>query len=237
MTSNWHDNYENGKRAFAEKKYTEAIKCLEAVVAEKASFADVFNMLGLMYYENRRHSDAVTSLKKALELNPRYTEAALNLAVVYNEMGEFELAQEAYGLAKLSTGSGKDTYLDPFAKGKLANMHAELGGIYKDLGMYRDAVEEYKKALALRPEFVDIKVCMASAYRDLKEYDVAAKALEEVVKADPRYMPARTQLGLTYYVMGKKDEAKTEWMEVLSARPDDKLANMYMNLLKDEKKK
>ena len=58
-------------------------------------------------------------------------------------------------MAKESAGAGKGSYLDPYVKARLANMHAELGNIYKDLGLYKEAADEYRSGLNMRPEFED----------------------------------------------------------------------------------
>ena len=42
---------------------------------------------------------AAEHFEKALELNPRYTEVSLNLAVTYNDLGEFNKAQEVFSMA------------------------------------------------------------------------------------------------------------------------------------------
>lgn len=232
MKTNWQEYYELGKRAFQEKDYSTALKHMEQVAGEKDTFADVFNMLGMMYFDAGRHEDAILSFKKAVKINPRYTEASLNLSVVYNEIGAYTKAQEAYAAAKESGGKDRTDYLDPFVKGKLANMHAELGTIYKDLGHYSEAIDEYKKALELGPNFEDIKTNLGVVYRDMKDYSRAVKILEEAVNLNPGYAPARIQLGLTYYTMGQAGRAKAEWLKVVRKDPNDKLANMYLNLLK-----
>ena len=234
MTENWHEDYEAGKKLFEEHSYAEALVHLEVVLREKETFADVYNMLGIIYYNANRNDEAVKSLRRALELNPRYTEASLNLSVVYNEMGEYEKAQEAYALAKLSSGHDESTYLDPYVKGRLANMHADIGNIYKDLGRYDEAMAEYKMALKLRPDFVDIKMNLAIVYRDLKDYARAINILKEAIDLKDTFLAGRVQLGLTYYTMDEMDKAKAEWLQVLRKDPGHKLANMYMNLLKEK---
>lgn len=226
----WQYHYEMGKRAYEEKNYDRAQESLEQVAAEKDNFADVFNMLGLIYYHKGRFDDAVKSFKRAVEINPNYTEASLNLSVVYNETGEIEGASKAYMIAR---GTKKDTesYLDPYASGKLANMHAQIAGIYKDLGCYDDAADEYRKALKLRPEFADLRTELGAVYRDMKDYESAVKELVAAVKANENYPPSRIQLGLTYYLMGSHEMAKAEWEKVLAKRPDDRMARMYLRLL------
>lgn len=230
MDKGWQHNYDLGKKFFEEKKYDTALQYLEKVTGERNNYADVYNMLGLIYYNYSRFEDAIKSFKRALEINPSYTEASLNLSVVFNELGMFEKSSEIYAMAK-ETRKGTHSYLDPYVKGKLANMHAGLGTIYKDLGFYVQAVEEYKKALELRPDFVDLKTALGSVYRDMLDYNGAIRELEDAVKINPGYLPSRIQLGLTYYAMGQHEKAKTEWLKVLRQQPDDKMAQMYMNLL------
>ncbi|MBI5642460.1 MAG: tetratricopeptide repeat protein [Deltaproteobacteria bacterium] len=230
MEKGWQHNYDIGKKAFEEKNYDRAVQYLEKVAAEKSSFADVYNMLGLIYYNHSRFEDAINSFKRALDLNPNYTEVSLNLSVVYNELGDFDKSSQVYERAR-QVRKETESYLDPYVKGKLANMHAELGAIYKDLGLYAQAAEEFKKALILSPDFVDIKTTLGIVYRDMMDYSKAVNELEEAVRLNPDYPASRIQLGLTYYTMGQLEKAKTEWLKVLRKHPNDKMAQMYMNLL------
>ncbi|MEK6759830.1 MAG: tetratricopeptide repeat protein [Deltaproteobacteria bacterium] len=231
MEKGWQHYYDLGKKAFEEKKYDVALLYLEKVAGEKNSFADVYNMLGLIYYTNSRFEDAIRSFKRAIEINPSYTEAALSLSVVYNELGQFDKSGALYMSAKQTCGAAAQPYLDPYVMGKLANMHDALATIYKDLGYYSEAAEEYRKALKLRPEFVDIKTNLGAVYRDMKDYPNSIRELDEAIKLNAEYPTARIQLGLTYYVMGQQEKAKTEWLKVLRGFPENKMAQMYLNLL------
>ncbi|MDP2689804.1 MAG: tetratricopeptide repeat protein [Deltaproteobacteria bacterium] len=230
MDKGWQHNYDMGKKAFEEKNYDNALQYLEKVAADRSNFADVYNMLGLIYYNNSRFEDAIKSFRRAIEINPNYTEVSLNLSVVYNELGQFDRSTEVYEMAR-NTRKNSQSYLDPYVKGKLANMHAGLGSIYKDLGFYAQAVEEYNKALLLRPEFVDIKTSLGVVYRDMMDYSRSVRELDEAIKINPEFSTSRVQLGLTYYTMGQHEKAKTEWLKVLRKEPGDKMAQMYMNLL------
>jgi len=230
----WQELYELGKRAFEEGDYGKAQGYLEGFLKEKETFADVYNMLGFIHYISGRYQEAVRLFQKALELNPNYTEALLNLTVAYNEAGEFGKAQEVYSRAKETRGEGSTSYLDPYVKGRLANMHASLGSIYQDLGFYKEAAEEYKRALALRPNFADIKTRLGVVYRDMGEYPMAIKELEEVKGINPSYTLAGLNLGVTYYKMGQMEKAGREWIEVLQQNPDDQRARIYLNLIKEK---
>lgn len=231
MSKSWQEHYEIGLKAFEEKNYSEAQYHLEEVSKVKDGFADVYNLLGVIYQMNGNIDEAITMFKKALEINQTYTEASLNLSIAYNEKGEFELAEDIYSSAKERTQGETDSYLDPYVKGKLANMHAELGSIYRDLAFYREASEEYKKGLALRPEFADIRTNLGIAFRGMKDFSRAVGAFEEALKVNPQYSHARLQLGVTYYLMNHKEKAKAEWLKVRHEAPDEKRADMYLNLV------
>jgi len=236
LNKSWQDHYEIGLKAFEEKNYSEAQYHLEEVVKVKGGFADIYNLLGVIYQMNGKVNDAITVFKKALEINPAYTEAALNLSIAYNERGEFDNAAEVYSTAKHRDQGEKSSYLDPYVKGKLANMHAELGSIYRDLAFYKEASEEYKKGLLLRPEFADIRTNLGIAYRGMNDFSKAVSEFEEALKINPYYAHARLQLGVTYYLMDHKEMAKSEWLKVLHETPDEKRAEMYLNLLKKSEK-
>ncbi|MBI5599308.1 MAG: tetratricopeptide repeat protein [Deltaproteobacteria bacterium] len=232
MGADWHEHYEEGRKAFEDRAYASALSHLEKVAGLKDNFADVHNMLGVIYFNDNRLEDAIKSFHKAIKINPQYTEALLNLSVVYNETGELANAQAVYAQAKATSGGVRTTYLDPVVRAKLANMHVELADVYKDLGLYDDAVREYKKALGMRPEFADIRTSLGVVYRDTRDFSKAIREMEEAARINPDYANAKIQLGLTYYMMGEKERAKAEWLKVLRTNPNDRLAKMYMSLLK-----
>ncbi|MBI5888407.1 MAG: tetratricopeptide repeat protein [Deltaproteobacteria bacterium] len=230
MHKEWHINYELGKKAFEEKKYEAARIHLENVLSEKTTFADVYNMLGFIYYLKGKYTESVDYFKQALKINPHYTEAALNLSVAYNELGDIDKAKDVYFDAKKVENVGP-LFLDPYVEGKLANMHADIGAIYSDLGLYAEAADEYKKAATLRPSFADIRTKLGSAYRDMKDFQKAIDEITEAVKLNDKYLPARIQLGLTYYIMGEHDRARQEWQKALGINPDDRVAQMYLSMV------
>src|SRR5258708_37409635 len=101
-------------------------------------------MLGVVYHTQGRFQDAEEAFETALRLNPRYTEAALNLSVTYNDRGKYDRAREVYSRA-VSASIGQPHALDGFARGKLANMHAALGAVYAGLAMVDEAGREDAK--------------------------------------------------------------------------------------------
>lgn len=219
-----------GKEYFDRKEYHLAEKYLQKVVSENPHYADVHNLLGVINHIGGRFQNALENFNKALSINPRYTEALLNLAVLYNDLGEYGKAKALYTQLKQSNKK-KAHDIEPVLKGKLSNLHAEIGDIYRSISMFPYAVEEYKKALHLNPAYHDIRTKLGQALREQGKLKDSVKEFKQVIKANPKYNSARVQLGVTLYSMGKPVEAKKEWQAALKANPKDQYAQMYLRLM------
>src|SRR5687768_11085989 len=174
-----------GRDHYQAGEYDKAEQYLAQVVQENRGFADIFNMLGVIYHDQGRFADAEEAFESALKINPSYTEAALNLSVTYNDRGKYHKAREVYASA-MSQGGTAST-LDPFARGKIANMHADLGLVYADMGLHDDAVRELRRALELCPSFIDIRTRLGNVMRDMGDTEAALGEYSQVKTLKPDY--------------------------------------------------
>ena len=78
---------DRGRDYYDNREYDKAEPLLLEVAESQAGFADVMNMLGVIYHDRGEVGRAQEYFEKALRLNPRYTEAALNLAVKHQGEG------------------------------------------------------------------------------------------------------------------------------------------------------
>lgn len=218
-----------GKQHFENKEYDRASKYLQKVISMNYKYADVYNMMGVIAHVGGRFASAIRYFQEALELNPTYTEAILNLAVLYNDLGQYDDAKKLYGELKSSSKKSSGE-IEPVLKGKLSNLHAEIGDIYRSVGLYNHAIEEYSKALKLNPNYFDIRTKLGQAFREEGKLDESVKELSAVIKLKKSYAPALVQLGLTYYTLDKLPNAKKSWKEALDAEPENKYAQMYLKL-------
>lgn len=221
---------EKGREHYENKEYDKAETYLLKVAEVEDRFADVMNMLGVIYHNKGEVAVAQQFFEKAIRINPRYTEAALNLAVTCNEQGLYKQANQIYNqLTSQLSDSQED--IEPFARGKLANMHAELGHAYAELQRHDRAISQYREALALCPDFVDIRTRLGQLLKDTGALDEALAEFKKVKEIRPNYIPAKVSLGVTYFAKGDKPAARREWKEVLEIDPQNKTADMYVKMV------
>ncbi|NOX20305.1 MAG: tetratricopeptide repeat protein [Nitrospirae bacterium] len=225
--------YEEAKRLFEEGKYDEAEPLLKTIIEQKPTYADVLNKLGFIENLKGNLREAARYFERAVTINPRYTEASLNLAITYNELGEFKKAEEVMAMAA-QAANDKQGKLDPFVAGKLANEHFRIGNIYLDFGMYDEAITEYRKALDLSPDLPDVHTKLGVALRNKGEYEEAILHFNRAKEINPGYPAAWIQLGLTYYMKGLTGLAIEEWEKALMENPGLKEAKAYLRFIKKE---
>lgn len=218
----------------AQGRTGEAEKALQDIYRRNPDFADVCNRMGQLYFELGNYARGKEFFERAVRLNPDYTEASLNLAVTLNELRQYGKAKEIIEQAQ-SRATRRKNALEPFIAGKLANKHKEIGDIYRELNMYPESVEEYRKALGLSPGFPDIQVKLAVTLRELGKTDEALEILTKTTQQRPDYLDARIQLGITFFSRGFLDRASDQWKEVLRTNPSHTKALMYMSFLEGDK--
>ncbi|HEX5037548.1 MAG TPA: tetratricopeptide repeat protein [bacterium] len=227
MPTELRELVELGKKHFESRNYARAEQYFQRILKSGARYADVLNMLGIIYHADGKFNNAINSFEEALEINPQYAEATLNLAVLYNDLGEFKKAKALYGRIQDRKGA---TDLDPILKGKIANMHAHLGDVYRGIGKFADAIDEYKKALKLCPTYSDIRTKLGTSYRENGQKDLALKEYAETLKHKPGYRSAQVQLGLSHFLAGQKDKAAKAWKDVLAKDKENKVVKSYLRL-------
>jgi Flp pilus assembly protein TadD len=213
-----------GRERFGRGEYEQAELALREVIAKEDRFADVHDMLGIIAHARSNYVAAEHHFERALALNPHYTEAALNLAVTYNDRGKYEAAREVYQKLRAQPAHGS-LDIEPFARGKIANMHAELGDAYLD-----------EKAVALCPDFADLRTRLGAILRDHGDLPKSQTHLEEAIRARPTYVPAHLHLGATLLALGNRAGAEAHWKRVLELEPDNSRARMYMRTLEATEK-
>lgn len=223
-----------GKEALAQNDVVGAITALREAATREPQYADVRNLLGVGLSLAGETESALDEFTRAVELNPGYVEAHLNRAIVLNDLGRFTEAQEAFRRAWES----EDRHALPFPKSaaaRLANLHAELGDLYRELGGRNEALAQYRAATRLRPDFLDLRNKLARALIEVGDLAAARQELEEVLRLNPEYADARVNLGLAYYRAGDEEAASREWRLCLQRHRDEPKARAFLKVLRRQR--
>ena len=106
--------------------------------------------------------------------------------------------------------------------------HFELGNTAMQNNQYDVAVEEFKEALKIKPEFAEASNNMGLALFYLSRFDEAIKEYENALRIEPEFALAHANLGLAMLNKDMTDEAISVLSRAVSLNPE--LAEVYYNL-------
>ncbi|MEX2285194.1 MAG: tetratricopeptide repeat protein [Gemmatimonadota bacterium] len=230
MDSDLNQLIQQGRHAFEERNYVDALAAFRKVLDQNPDFADVRHLAGLCLSFLGQNESAVLEFDAALRLNDRYVEAHLNRAIVLTELGRYDEAHRSFERA----GRFETETEGPFPaliSARLANSHMSLGDLYLEAGAPTQAAEQYRTALTMRPRFHDIRNRLAQALLQLGDLDTASIELETVLKGNPRFLAARLNLGLVHFRRGDLGSAAREWELAREQQPNNPQVRAYLTML------
>ncbi|MFP5518331.1 MAG: tetratricopeptide repeat protein [Bdellovibrionia bacterium] len=214
---------------FINGNYKTAEPILNQMLLNGTRNPEVFQMLATMYYDRGQFSKAIKTFKRALEIDPTYTDASVGLSIILNDLGKYEEGKQVFleAQTQLEKKSGKQ---DPHIDEKLASKHEELADLYYQYKRYKEALEQLLKAQNLSSRRAEITMRIAEVYVQLGHQDRAIKDLKALIREYPHFIPARLKLGVIYYNSNNIAEATEQWENVLIRDPQhpEALRNLKM---------
>ena len=231
MTPAERRSYQRACRSFERGDDAVALSEFSRLLETRRGYADLHYKVGVLQERRDDLDSAERSLREALRINPRYAEALLALASVYERQGDFagsrEVAERARAVLRPVDGG-----LDVTTRGKLANLQAGLGDAFHQAGELREAIEAYRKALDRCPDFHDIRLRLGIALREAGLPDQALAEFRRTLRGHPAFLDAAVELGLTLYTLGRSEEAIREWTSVVERDSTRDDARMYLRLVR-----
>lgn len=222
-----------GKDLSRAKEYKKA-EDLFLEVLKSHPLADVYNSLGLCYADQGEFSAAEYCFQQALKINPNYMEAALNLSVIYNNLGMGSKSKGIYKKLKKYGAAGRGA-MDPLLMSKIANLYGEIGDLFNAVGEYKNAICAYESAVDLCPNYIDLQTKLATAYRESGLKTKALKIFTAVKSRASNFAPYWLALGVTHYASNQPTKAKAAWRKALQLDPKNRSARAYLQLELSEK--
>ncbi len=99
--------------------------------------------------------------------------------------------------------------------------YLNLGYAYHKRGDIEKAADMYKKTIEYNPKEQVARYNLGMIALGAQAYTEAAKYFLQEIQINPYYSDAYLNLGITYYEIGRIDDAIVVWRKGLEARPDD----------------
>jgi tetratricopeptide (TPR) repeat protein len=179
--------------------------------------ANLFFLKGNVQLTQKNYQEAIRFYREAIDKNPEFADAFLNLGLAYLQLGKLEEAQVAFSAAIEQDDSLLPAYL---ARAETATRLSQwdeaerdlnaLNNAYADSSQYflikgnmlmgknnpAAALAEYDKSVALNPKNAEAHVNRGAIYFSQKAYPLAAKDFEQALQINPNQLEALNNLGL-----------------------------------------
>lgn len=201
-------HFMEGKVYGAQGKWDQAEAALEKAIKLDANFGAAYELLVSVYVQANKLPQAISQLEAILTKNPNDPTALARLAVVYEKMKDYPKASDSYE---------KLLVLKPdFAMG-LNNLAVLYGG---PLNRLDRAYELAQKARTLQPNDGSIADTLGWILHKRGDYQQAVALLQEAVSKTPQNPEIQFHLGMTAYMMGQVDVARSAFEKAAHATTD-----------------
>lgn len=220
---------DEARAAFIEGDYKTAEPLLNQPTLLHSKNTEVYQMLATIYYDQGKFNKAIKTFKRALEIDPAYTDAAVGLSIILNDIGRYDEAKKIFEEARQRLDTKKQTS-DPNINEKLASKHAELADLYLQYRRFNESIEQYTKAQQLSSKKADYSVRIAECYVQAGQKDKAIKELKGTLQGNPQLIAPRLKLGLILYNSHHIAEAVDQWENILRYEPKNQEALRYLKM-------
>ncbi len=209
--------------AIEKKDFQRAVDALQKYLAEKPDDALAHVQLGYALVGLSRREEARAEFSRAIELDPKLTEAHMNLALLLLDR------EPAAAIAPLS----KVVEMKP----EQAWPRQLLGTAYERSGKIPAAIEQFRAAARLDAKNLDVRTDLGRMLLAANRASEAETAFREAFLLEPKSAAARLGLARSLLAQQKDEAAALEFAGYLELSPEDfetrlRLASLLVKLAK-----
>ena len=228
-----------GTALVQQREFKEAEKQLRQVIAMFPEIPKAHRELGNALLGQGRGADAIECFERVVELTPENGIAHFDLSIAFSKLGRDKEAQQALeqsfrlqperkellkAAEHLRAGRLKEAQMiyravldrDP---GNVSAMRL-LGSVATEMGRYRLAVRQLRKAVKMAPEYFRAWTDLARALMELEEFEESHEVLERAIRLEPELSYPRMLLGNLLTKAGRYEEAVEAFKVALEKQPD-----------------
>lgn len=213
------DYMEKAYKSFRSKNYKEAVDYTTKAIELDPKYAKAFVTRGNTYYMLKDYDKAIKDVKKAIEMEPENRGGRCVLALVYaNGLNNYQKAIEEISYA-INLYATDDQH---------AGDYSFRGDLNKEIRKFKEALDDYNKAIELDPTYED-------AYRDradlnvriFKEAELALKDMNTVVKLNPKSPKAYAGRAYVFKKLERFKDALEDYSKAISLNPQKEEKEKY----------
>jgi Flp pilus assembly protein TadD len=204
--------YGIGSSYLRQDKIAEAKASFQLAIKLKASYPDTisnsWNNLGLLATRTGDIAQAIDCFKSALQDNPDYAIALLNLGNAYRQQKRWDEARSALNHAlSLNPADAEANY--------------SLAMVFAQTDNSAQAYEYLQRALKSRPAYPEALNNLGVLYLRTRRRDDAVRTFEDCIRAVPDFNQSYLNLARVYVIEGDKTKARDLLSEYLKRNPAD----------------
>jgi ankyrin repeat protein/regulator of sirC expression with transglutaminase-like and TPR domain len=198
-----------GKALISQKKFSEAVTELNAVLTANPRNVEALRQLGIAHRNLSQLDAALSDFTKALELEPKSYASFAGRALTKRQANNIPGAVEDMEAAVRLSPPPKDA----------ANLLMILFAYYKDSGNKPAMVDACVRAKQAEVNTGTVN-CAGWAYLRNGQYDKAVQEFDQLVQLNSTLFYAYTGRGKAYLELGRLDKARRDFDKVAELKPD-----------------
>lgn len=239
-------------------EFPKALKLLEQILAagQLSRSVGVYKLLAETYAKLERWPEALETLQKAVELDPRNPTLYLDLGLIFVNVNALSQAEQLFlgalkhlpNAAELYVGlaqarMSQDHYQEASdalrqaitLSPSYAEAHYLMGNCFNRSEQFADARQAYQKAIALSPERDDFHFSLGSLLENEGDAAAALTEFEKVIDLNPDSADGHLRLGQLYLQKGDYTGAIEHFRKEVALKPKDprgydQLARVYLKI-------
>lgn len=216
-------SYSLGLAFLQEDRPARALTELTKAAALDPTDPRIHNLLGWAYWRKREFSSAEQAFRKAVEIDPKFSEGWNNLGALYLDQGRFEEA-----IPVLETAAADVFYQTP--ERALTN----LGWALYNVGRTAEAEKRYRDALDMAGDFPLAHKHLALLLQARGDYEQSLEHLDRARAAMPNDASIQLRRGISLLKLDRRDAARGAFEDAWQLAPGTELgqsAKTYLDLL------
>jgi tetratricopeptide (TPR) repeat protein len=193
------------------RRYGESLDILNSILKKDDSNTQAWLMRGYIFKENGDTNQAVSDFQSALEANPEFYDANMQLGMIF-QLRNNPICVGYFTNALMARPASEEAYYG-------------RGLWYQEKGQFNQAIQDYSAILKINPKNKTAHFNLGYIHLVyLKVYPEAVKHFTRAIESDTTYAEAYFNRAMSYERLGNIVAAQSDFQSALTHRPGYRLA-------------